>query len=58
MLFGGRDELSSNEFEATLLEAGGDLANKTTVNTIGLEDCAIAQRIIISRRCTATLTMM
>jgi hypothetical protein len=50
MLFGGRDELGSDEFEATLLEAGGDLSNKTTVNTIGLEDCAVVQRMIISRR--------
>lgn len=42
MLFGGRDKLSSDEFEATLLEAGGDLANKTTVNTIGLKDCVFS----------------
>jgi hypothetical protein len=41
MLFGGRDELGGDEFEAALLEASGDLANETTVNTIGLEDGAV-----------------
>lgn len=58
MLFGRRNKLGGDEFEAALLEAGGDLANKTTVNTIGLEDGAVVQQMIISRRQMATLTMM
>lgn len=37
MLLGWRDELGGDELEAALLEACGDLANKTTVNTIGLD---------------------
>lgn len=49
MLSGGRDELGGDELEAALLKAGGDLANKTTVNTIGLEDGAVVQQLIISR---------
>jgi len=37
MLFGGGGELCSDKLEAALLEAGDDLANQTTVNTIRLE---------------------
>lgn len=37
MLLAGRSELGSDELEAALFEAGHDLADETTVNTIGLE---------------------
>jgi hypothetical protein len=30
------DKLQSNEFEATLLEAGDDLADESTLDTVGL----------------------
>ena len=42
MHFGGRGELGGDELEAAFLEAGGDLANETAVNTIGLEDNALS----------------
>lgn len=48
MLFGRRCELSSDKLEAALLEAGDDIANETTVNTIRLEE-SLAQWAITPR---------
>ena len=36
MLRGGVNELESNEFETTLLEAADDVADESTLDTVGL----------------------
>ena len=38
VLFGRVDQLQGNELEATLFKAGDDLANESTLDTIGLDD--------------------
>jgi hypothetical protein len=37
VLLGGMDKLESNELKATILEAGDDLADESTLDTVGLQ---------------------